>query len=202
MPTISVCIPTFNYGRFLPDAIASVTAQTLGDLELIVVDNCSTDDTGGIVAGLARAEPRLRYYRNDRNLGICGNFNRALELASGEYVKILCADDWLAPQALEKSIAVLARHFGFDAVESDGNIRFVARGRAAVVSLTPDQLVAGTDAKAEPFELTRSQTTDLPQALKWAVVRSDEDYDSLGVEARRITADSARKAFGHAPDPN
>ena len=99
-----------------------------------------------------------------------------------------------ALESPRNSIAVLARHFGFDAVESDGNIRFVARGRAAVLSLTPDQLVAGTDAKAEPFEMTRSQTTDLPQALKWAVVRSDEDYDSVGVEARRITADSAHTA--------
>lgn len=97
-----------------------------------------------------------------------------------------------ALESPRNSISVLARHFGFDAVESDGNIRFVARGRAPSVTITPDQLVAGTDAKAEPFEITRAQTTDLPQALKWAVVRSDEDYDSVAVEARRITADSAR----------
>lgn len=104
-----------------------------------------------------------------------------------------------ALESPRNSIAVLARHFGFDAVEADGNIRFVARGRAAAITLTPDQLVAGKDAKAEPFEMTRSQTTDLPQALKWAVVRSDEDYDSVGVEARRITVDSARTASESFP---
>ena len=110
MAVVSVCIPTFNYARFLPDAIASVSRQTFGDFELIVIDNGSTDGTDRVVAGFARREPRLRYFQNARNLGMCGNFNRALELASGEYVKILCADDWLAPSALERSVAALAQH--------------------------------------------------------------------------------------------
>ncbi len=90
------------------------------------------------------------------------------------------------------SISVLARHFGFDGLESDGNVRFVMRGRGAVATITPDQMIAGSDAKGEMFELTRGQTTDLPLALKWSTVRSDEDYDSVMVEARRITTDSAR----------
>lgn len=107
---VSVCIPTFNYARFLPDAIGSVLSQTFDDFELLVVDNCSTDGTGGLVEDFARREPRLRYYKNASNLGLGANFNRAMELANGEYVKILCADDWLAPRALEKSVAALVRH--------------------------------------------------------------------------------------------
>lgn len=112
MATVSVCIPTFNYGRFLPQAIDSVLGQTFADLELLVVDNCSTDDTVRIVGEFARRDARLRYFRNARNLGICANFNRALELARGDYVKILCADDWLAPRALELSVAALEQNPG------------------------------------------------------------------------------------------
>lgn len=97
------------------------------------------------------------------------------------------------------SIAVLARHFGFDGLESDGNVRFVTRGGVPKVTITPDDMIASEDAKGEMFELTRQQTTDLPLALKWSTVRSDEDYDSVMVEARRITVDSARTSSESFP---
>ena len=88
------------------------------------------------------------------------------------------------------SIAVLARHFGFDAVESGGKIVFRARGRAAAMTITPDQLVA--NGPGEVMELTRGQETELPQALKWQLVRADEEYDAATVEARRSTVQAAR----------
>ena len=90
------------------------------------------------------------------------------------------------------SISVLARHFGFDAVETEGNVRFTMRGRLPSATILPDDMIAGTDAKAEMFELMRSQTTDLPLSLKWSLVRADADYDSVVVEARRINVDSVR----------
>ena len=88
------------------------------------------------------------------------------------------------------SIANLARHFGFDAVESEGRIRFVMRGRAAVASIPTEAMVAAD--QNEVLELTRSQETELPQALKWQVARADEDYDAAIVEARRITVEASR----------
>ncbi|WP_347268953.1 phage tail protein [Paracoccus sp. (in: a-proteobacteria)] len=90
------------------------------------------------------------------------------------------------------SITMLARHFGFDAVESEGRIRFVMRGSAPVVVIAPDDMVAG--GAGEVMELTRGQETELPQALKWQVARADEDYDAITVEARRITVDATRVA--------
>jgi hypothetical protein len=88
------------------------------------------------------------------------------------------------------SISNLARHFGFDAVESEGKIRFVMRGRASVATVSADAMVAaGQD---EVLELTRGQETELPQALKWQVARADEDYDAAVVEARRITVEASR----------
>jgi hypothetical protein len=107
-PRVSVCIPTYNYGRFLGAAIDSVLAQEYGAFELIVVDNASTDDTPAVVA--ARQDPRLRAYRNDRNVGLFGNFARCLELAAGEFVKFLAADDWLHPAYLREAMVLMERH--------------------------------------------------------------------------------------------
>ncbi len=102
------------------------------------------------------------------------------------------------------SIAVLSRHFGFDAVESEGKLRFVMRGRAAVLTITPDDMLAGEAGTGEPMEIIRAQESELPQALKWTIARADEDYDAAIVEARRITVDSARiasEAFAIAVPP-
>ena len=95
------------------------------------------------------------------------------------------------------SITTLARHFGFDAVETEGVIRFVMRGRAAVASVSPNDLVAAREGDA--LELSRGQETELPQALKWQVARADEDYDAALVEARRITVDTTRIASESFP---
>jgi len=95
------------------------------------------------------------------------------------------------------SISTLARHFGFDAIETEGMIRFVMRGRASVATLAIDDLVSTREGEA--FELTRGQETELPQALKWQVARADEDYDAALVEARRITVDTTRIASESFP---
>ncbi|MGR3420837.1 MAG: baseplate multidomain protein megatron [Paracoccus sp. (in: a-proteobacteria)] len=96
------------------------------------------------------------------------------------------------------SITTLARHFGFDAVESEGVIRFIMRGRAPVATIAHDNLVAGNTG-GEAIELTRAQETELPQALKWQVARADEDYDAALVEASRITVDTSRIASESFP---
>ncbi len=108
IPRVSICIPTYNYGRFIGDAIESVLAQTCRDFELIISDNCSDDDTGSIVQGYLLRDQRVSYHHNRSNLGMTGNWNRCLELARGEYVKILCADDLLAPTCLERSLELMA----------------------------------------------------------------------------------------------
>jgi hypothetical protein len=109
-----------------------------------------------------------------------------------------------ALEAPRASISTLARHFGFDAVESEGRIRFLMRGRIATSTIAPDAMVASTSAQGDIMELTRAQETELPQALKWQVARADEDYDAAQVEARRITVDTTRiasEAFPMAVPP-
>jgi Gene Transfer Agent (GTA)-like protein/putative tail protein len=87
------------------------------------------------------------------------------------------------------SISVLARHFGFDAVESGGVIRFVMRGQRPGATIEPNDMVAGA---GDVMELTRGQETELSQALKWQVIRADEEYDAATVEARRVTVSATR----------
>ena len=104
-----------------------------------------------------------------------------------------------ALEAPRASISTLARHFGFDAVESEGRIKFLMRGRIASTTITPDGMVAPASTQGDVMELTRAQETELPQALKWQVARADEDYDAAQVEARRITVDTTRIASESFP---
>ena len=104
-PAVSVCVPAYNAARFIGEAIASVLAQTFSDFELLVVDDASTDDTLGIVRRYS--DPRVRLLINERNLGVAGNWNRAVSLARGRYVKVLCQDDLLRPECLAAQAAVL-----------------------------------------------------------------------------------------------
>lgn len=124
-PTVSICIPAYNYARFLPDAIESVLAQTFHDFELVIVDNCSTDTTAEVVSRYAAGDHRIRYVCNEVNVGAQENLNRCLHNASGEFVKILCADDLLAPECIARMVAVFAEH---------PSVALVASGRQLVDS--------------------------------------------------------------------
>ena len=90
------------------------------------------------------------------------------------------------------SIAPLARQFGFDAVESEGIIRFQPRDRRPAATFGLDDLAVGERADGEVIELVRAQETELPQALKWQVLNAEEDYDAMTVEARRATGEALR----------
>ena len=96
------------------------------------------------------------------------------------------------------SITMLARHFGFDAVETEGRIKFIMRGRAPVATISPEGMVA-TGSEGDVMELARGQETELPQALKWQVARADEDYDGITVESRRITVEASRVSSDSFP---
>lgn len=103
-PVVSVCVPTYGRSALLARTLRSVLAQTWSDFEIVVVDDASPDDTGTRVAELA--DPRVRYIRNERNLGPAETWNRALGLAQGKYIKLLCDDDLLYPRCLERQVAV------------------------------------------------------------------------------------------------
>lgn len=107
---VSICIPCYNYAHFLSDAIESVLKQTYKNLELIIIDNCSKDNTREIVQDYLDIDNRIRYFCNKTNIGMVENWNRCLEESTGEYVKILCADDLLEPYCIEKSLTIFENY--------------------------------------------------------------------------------------------
>jgi len=134
-PVVSVCIPTYKGASTIGAAIDSVLAQSFGDFELIVIDDGSPDETPAVVT--ARTDRRLRLLRNPKNLGPEGNWNRCLELARGEYVKLLPHDDLLHPNCLERQVKVLADDLEHrialvfcsrDVIGPDGRVLLRARG--------------------------------------------------------------------------
>lgn len=105
MPVVSVVLPTHNRSNLLPRAISSVLAQTFDDLELIVVDDASTEDIGALVASFG--DSRLRYVRRDQCGGPAGARNSGVAVATGEFVAFQDSDDeWLLDK-LEKQLEVL-----------------------------------------------------------------------------------------------
>ncbi len=104
-PLVSVCIPTYNGGKYLASAMQSVLSQTLNDFELIIVDDCSTDKTELVVRSFNNAS--IRYIQNPQRLGLVGNWNRCIELAQGKYVCIFHQDDVMLPDNLKEKIAIL-----------------------------------------------------------------------------------------------
>ena len=135
-PRISVCLPTFNRARYLEQTIASIRSQTVTDFELIVSDNCSTDSTPQVAA--AARDPRIRYVRNESNVGHYRNMNRCLELARGEYVCIIHDDDVYAPAFLERESAVLERHHNVGMVHCAVYVVDPERNRIRIQRAYPD----------------------------------------------------------------
>lgn len=110
-PRISVLIPTYNYARFLAEAVESVLAQDFRDFELLIVDDCSDDNTAEVVKPFCSRDARVRFTVNSANLGMVKNWNYCLEQARGEYIKFLFGDDKLFhPQTLSKMVALLEKH--------------------------------------------------------------------------------------------
>ncbi len=108
-PCVSIGLPVYNGANYVAEAIESVQAQTFGDFELVISDNGSTDATEDICRELAAGDSRIRYHRADTNGGAPWNFNRAVELSSGEYFKWLAHDDVIAPTYLARTVEVLRR---------------------------------------------------------------------------------------------
>ncbi|MFV2018064.1 glycosyltransferase family 2 protein [Micromonospora sp. LOL_023] len=108
-PRVSVITPAYNYGHFLPETVGSALGQQGVEVELIVVDDRSTDDTPQVLAELGRDEPRLVVVRNETNHGPCDAFNDGLALATGEFIVRLDADDLLTPGSLARAVQLFDR---------------------------------------------------------------------------------------------
>ena len=108
--TVSVVIPCYNYGHFLGGCLASVLSQHGVSLRVLVIDDCSTDDSAEIAAGLCASDVRLEFRRHTDNVGLIATANEGLEWADGDHVVLLSADDLLVPGSLWRAAAIMEQH--------------------------------------------------------------------------------------------
>lgn len=112
---VSIIMPSYNTAKFISETIESVLAQTYSNWELIIVDDCSTDDTDAVVCPYL-ADDRIRYIKNEKNSGAAVSRNRALREAKGKWVAFLDSDDLWFPEKLEKQISFMKNkgyHFSY-----------------------------------------------------------------------------------------
>lgn len=106
-PKVSIGIPVRNGHKFIRQALDSLLGQTFTDFEIVICDNASTDDTEEICREYMARDPRVRYFRNPRNLGPAGNHNECFKHSRGQYFRWHAHDDMCAPEYLAKCVAAL-----------------------------------------------------------------------------------------------
>ena len=162
MESVSIIMPAYNCERFIADAIRSVLAQTYTEWELLIVDDCSTDDTAAVVASFD--DQRIHYQRNAHTMGAALTRNEALKKAKGRYIAFLDSDDVWTPDKLEKQIAFMAQKgcaFSFtdyQIMEEDGSL--TGKRLHMPASLTYHQYLRNTAIGCLTIVIDRQQTGD------------------------------------------
>ncbi len=144
-PRVSVVVPCYNLGRYLPDTLQSLQAQTMEDWECIVVNDASPDDTAEVAAAWAARDPRIKVITNASNLYVAGALNAGIAASTGQYVCALDADNMIAPGTL----AILA-----DALTDDRTIDITYGACRFVLEdgKTPDKSVSANGISSWPTE--------------------------------------------------
>lgn len=112
-PLVSILIPTFNRETYISETILSALTQTYQNIEVIVVDNASTDNTWKVCKHFSDLDPRVKVYQNEKNIGPVNNWKMCLSYASGTYAKILWSDDLICNSYIEKTLGYLNDDVGF-----------------------------------------------------------------------------------------
>ncbi len=118
-PRLSICIATLNRARFLKETLDSILDQASDEVEVVIVDGASSDDTGEVVRRMQERFPRIRYIRREKAMGVDRDFDTAVQYASGEYCWLLCDDDVLKPGAVAKVFSETSRGYSLLVVNAD-----------------------------------------------------------------------------------
>ena len=113
---VTICIPTYNSGEFIEDTLFSIINQTYKNIEIIIGDNASTDNTYDIVKKYQKKDSRIKYYKNETNLGLFGNCNKLISMSKGEYVAIYHSDDIYDLKIIEKQVDILENNLDLSGV--------------------------------------------------------------------------------------
>lgn len=107
MPKVSIVLPTYNGEKYIEESVMSCLNQTMTDIELIIIDDCSNDNTPHILENLAKQDSRIRVYRNEENLKLPASLNKGFDLASGEYLTWTSDDNLYLENAIEVMVSKL-----------------------------------------------------------------------------------------------
>ena len=183
-PTVSVGVPVHDGEAYLEQTLEALLDQSYADFELIVCDNASTDRTREIVEAFAARDPRVRYVRNPRNIGLARNFNRVFQLARGKYFRWAMADDLVGPTNLADCVAALDADPGvvlavptWDLIDAEGR---PARGGRELASFTWDEDPARR--MAQFIDMINGRSSIAVLAYLSGLVRTEAlwDTDQLG----------------------
>lgn len=120
---VSICIPIYNGEEFLEESIKCAINQTYEHLEILIVDDCSTDNSNEIIKKLTNQDKRIKYFKNEKNIGLVANWNKSIQLSKGDWVKFQFQDDLMKHNAIEKMIGSL----------SGKKYRLVISGRSYII---------------------------------------------------------------------
>ena len=184
VPAVTIGVPVYNGEAFLEDALRSALAQTRDDLEVVISDNASTDRTGEICREYALKDPRVRYFRNAKNLGAAPNYNIALHNARGRFFKWLAHDDRILP-----SYVASTTH----ALESRPD---------AILCNTTVSYIDGSGSKIGLYDsrLGRADSPSVSGRLAWMILRSHSCVDFFGMFRRSALEGSLQHGSFHGAD--
>lgn len=106
-PMVSICIPVYNGSNTIRETLMSAMTQSYQNVEILVIDNKSIDNTVDIVCEIA--DERVRVFQNTKNLGMAGNWNECIKKAMGKYIHFLCADDLLSEDCIEEKVKLMEK---------------------------------------------------------------------------------------------
>ena len=117
-PLVSVLMPCYNVELYVEDALTSIMRQTYTNLEIIVINDCSTDNTLSILENIALRDSRIKVISNSSNLKLIDTLNKGVEICSGEYIARMDADDISFPDRIERQVAFLEEKKDYDIVST------------------------------------------------------------------------------------
>ncbi len=180
-PTVSVVLPTYNSSSFLSAAIDSILNQTFTNFELLLLDDCSSDDTRKIIEKYAQKDNRISYIFNDKNLGIAKNRNKGIKAAKGKYIANMDHDDICDVTRLETQVQFLEKNPDYSAVGGqiliiDENADIVGKRQYPVFHQEIVKIISNISPMCNPAVLIRKSSIE-QLGLYDEKLPGVEDYD-------------------------
>ncbi len=174
--TVSVIIPVYNVEEYIDRTLKSIFTQTYKDLEIVMVDDCSTDRSAEIIAKYQEEHPEIVYHLQEKNKGAGYARNKALELAKGRYVAFLDSDDEWMPDKIEQQLELMKEKktpFCYTAIEMiDGNGKLIKRKRKIKETCDYNYLLHNTIIATSSVVVDRAVLGDFRMHLR----RGGQDY--------------------------